>query len=75
VTVGVDDTRHGMVLPTQGFGQEALCCGRVLLGREEKVECGADGVHRPIKVTPLAFHPDISLVHTPAVIGRLQVVA
>ena len=36
--IGVDDTRRGMVLLTQGFGQEALCCGRVLLGREEKVE-------------------------------------
>ena len=31
--IGVDDTRRGMVLLTQGFGQEALCCGRVLLGR------------------------------------------
>jgi hypothetical protein len=36
--IGVDDTRRGMVLLTQGFGQEALCRGRVLLGREEKVE-------------------------------------
>ena len=38
VTVGVYDARHGMVLPFQRFDQEALCCGRVLLGREEKVE-------------------------------------
>ena len=30
--IGVDDTRRGMVLSTQSFGQEALCCGRVLLG-------------------------------------------
>ena len=30
--VGVDDARHGMVLPSQRFGQKALCCGRVLLG-------------------------------------------
>jgi hypothetical protein len=59
VTVGVDDTRRGMVLLTQSFGQEALCCGRVLLGREEKVEGGTGGVHRPIQVTPLAFDPDI----------------
>jgi integrase/recombinase XerD len=34
--VGVDDSRRGMVLLTQGFGQEALCCGRVLLGREKR---------------------------------------
>ena len=54
---------------------KALCCGRVLLGREEKVEGRTGRVKSPIKVTPLAFHPDISLVHTPAVIGRLQVVA
>ena len=32
IPIGVDDTRRGMVLLTQGFGQEALCCGRVLLG-------------------------------------------
>ncbi len=36
--IGVDDTRRGMVLLTQGFGQKALCCGRVLLGREEKIQ-------------------------------------
>jgi hypothetical protein len=57
VTVGVDDTRRGMVLPPQRFGQEALCCSRVLLGREEKVEGRAAGVHRPIQVAPLAFDP------------------
>ena len=55
--IGVDDARRGMVLLTQGFGQEALCCGRVLLGREEKVEGRAGGVHRPIQVAPLAFDP------------------
>ena len=38
MTVGVDDARHGMVLPSQRFAHEALRCGRVLLGREEKVE-------------------------------------
>jgi hypothetical protein len=36
--IGVDETRRGVVLLTQGFGQESLCCSRVLLGREEKVE-------------------------------------
>jgi len=73
--IGVDDPRVGMVLSAQRFGQEALCCGRVLLGREEKVEGRAAGVHRPVKVTPLAFHPDVRLVHAPAVIGGLQVAA
>ena len=53
--VGVDDSRHGMVLPSQRFGQKALGRGRVLLGREEKVEGRAGGVHRPIQVAPLAF--------------------
>src|ERR1700746_2754225 len=52
--IGVDDTRRGMVLLTQGFGQEALCYGRVLLGREEKVEGAAAGGHRPIQVAPRA---------------------
>src|ERR1700751_1076043 len=28
VLVGVDSSRRGMVLLTQGFGQEALCCDR-----------------------------------------------
>jgi hypothetical protein len=69
VTVGVDDARHGMVLPSQRFGQEALCCGRVLLGREEKVEGRAGRIHRTIQVAPLALDPDVGLVHTPTVIG------
>jgi len=29
VTVGIDDARHGMVLPSQRFGQEALCGSRI----------------------------------------------
>jgi Exopolysaccharide synthesis, ExoD len=72
VTVGVDDTRHGMVLPTQRFGQEALCCGRVLPGREEKVEGRAGRIHRTIQVAPLALDADVSLVHPPTVIGRFE---
>src|SRR5215510_12837155 len=52
VTVGVDDARHGMVLPSQGFSQEALCCGRVLLSGEEKIEGRSARVHRPVEVTP-----------------------
>ena len=54
VTVGVDDTRHGMVLPPQRFGQEALCCSRVLLGRMEKIDGRAGRIHRTIQVAPLA---------------------
>ena len=73
--VGVDGPRVRMVLSAQRFGQEALCCGRVLLGREEKVEGRAGGIHRPVKVTPLAFHPDVRLVHAPAVTGGLQAAA
>jgi hypothetical protein len=72
VTIGVDDPRSGLVLSTQGFGQEALCCGRVLLGREEKVKGRAGEIHRPIQVAPFAFHPDIGLVHAPAVVGRFE---
>ena len=57
--VGVDDSRHGMVLPSQRFGQKALCCGRVLLGREEKVEGRAGRIHRTLQVAPLALDPDV----------------
>jgi hypothetical protein len=53
VTVGVDDMRHGMVLPPQSFGQEALCCSRVLLRREEKVQGRAKRIHRTIHVAPV----------------------
>src|SRR5215469_11223689 len=70
--IGVDDTRRGMVLLTQGFGQEALCCGRVLLCREQEVEGGAGGVKSPIKITPLAFDPDVSFVHPPTVRGLFE---
>src|SRR5208282_6224593 len=46
--------------------------GRVLLGREEKVEGRAGGVHRPIQVAPLAFDPYVGLVHPPTVVGRFE---
>ena len=55
VFVGIDYPRRE--LPAQGFGQKALCCGRVLLGREEKVEGRAGRIHRTIQVAPLAFDP------------------
>jgi hypothetical protein len=42
--------------------QEALRCGRVLLGREEKVEGHAGRIHRTIQVAPLALDPDVGLV-------------
>jgi len=61
VTVGVDDARHGMVLPSQRFGQEALCCSRVLLGRKEKVEGRAGRIHRTIQVA-LSSTRQLSLV-------------
>jgi hypothetical protein len=73
--VGVDDSRHGMVLPSQRFGQKALCCGRVLLGREEKVEGRAGRIHRTIQVAPLALDPDVRLVHPPRVVSRFEVPA
>src|ERR1700738_3081521 len=61
-----------MVLPSQRFGQEALCCGRVLLGREEEVEGRPSGIHRTIQVAPLALDPDVGLVHPPTVVGRSE---
>src|SRR5208282_5035122 len=68
--VGVDDSRRRMVCSAERFGKKALGRGRVLLGREKEVEGGAGGIHRPVKVTPLAFHPDVGLVHPPTVAGR-----
>ena len=47
---------------TRGIGWSCLA------GRRE-VEGRAGGIHRPVKVTPLAFHPDVGLVHPPTVIG------
>jgi len=72
VAVGVDNAGHGMVLPSQRFGQKAFCCGRVLLGREEKVEGRAGRIHRTIQVAPLALDPDVGLVHPPTVVGRVE---
>jgi len=54
------------------FGKKALGSGRVLPGEEKEVEDGAAGIHRPVEITPLAFYPDVGLVHTPAVVGGLQ---
>src|ERR1700738_5324308 len=73
--IRVADTRRGMVLVTQGSGQVALCCRRVLLGREEKVEARAGGVLRPIQVAPLAFDPYVGFVDAPTIARRLEVPA
>jgi hypothetical protein len=56
-----------MVCSAERFGQEALCCGRVLLGRKEKVEGRAAGVHRPIQVAPLAFDLYLGFVDAPTI--------
>ena len=42
------------------------------MAKEEKVECGAGGVKSPIKVTPLAFDPDVGLIYPPTVVGRFE---
>src|ERR1700738_1653640 len=57
VLVGVDDSRRRMVCSAERFGKKTLGRGRVLLSREKEVEGGAGRIHRPVKVTPLAFHP------------------
>src|SRR5271163_4302944 len=72
VAVGVDHSRRRMICSAERFGKKALGCGRVLLGREKEVEGGAGGIHRPVKITPLAFHPDVGLVHPPTVVGRFE---
>ena len=72
VTVGVDDSRSRMVCSAERFGKKALGRGRVLLGREKEVEGGAGRIHRPVKVTPLAFYPDVRLVNAPAVGARFE---
>ena len=59
VLVGVNNARLGMVRTSQSFGQEALCCGRVLLGREEKVDRRTGRVHSTIQVAPPALDPNV----------------
>src|SRR5215471_1064109 len=69
----VNDPRWRVVLLAQGFGSEsALLPAASCLAPEEKVECGAGGVHRSIKVTPLAFDPDVGLIYPPTVVGRFE---
>src|SRR5271166_5852530 len=68
VAVGVDHPRRGMARTAQRFYEKALGCDRVLLSREEKIQGRSARVHRPVEITPLAFHPDVRLVHAPAVI-------
>ena len=48
VTVGVDDSRRRMIRFAQRFGQEALCCGSVLLCREQEVDRRTAGVDSPV---------------------------
>src|SRR5271165_5517419 len=73
--VGVDDSRRRMVCSSERFGKKALGCGRVLLGGEKEVEGGAGGIHRPVKIAPLAFYPDVGLVHAPVVVRGVQAAA
>jgi len=75
VAVGVDDSWRRMVRTAQRFDEKALGRGRVLLSREEKIQGRSARIHRPVEVTPLAFHPDVGLVQAPAVIGEPQVAA
>jgi hypothetical protein len=72
VTVGIDDARHGMVLPSQRFGQEALCRRCIAFGRKEKVEGRAGRIHRTIQIAPLALDPDVGLVRPSTVGGRFE---
>ncbi len=62
VAVGVDDPWRRMVRTAQRFNEKALGRDRVLLSREEKIQGRSARVHRPVEVTPLAFHPDVRLV-------------
>jgi len=75
VAVGVDDSWRRMVRTAQRFDEKALGRGRVLLSREEKIQGRSARIHRPVEVTPLAFHSNVRLVQAPAVIGELQVAA
>src|SRR5208282_518919 len=70
--VGVYHSRRRMVCSAERFGKEALCCGRVLLSREEKVEGRPGRINRTIQVAPLAFDPDVGFVHPPTAIGRFE---
>ena len=70
--VGVDDSRRRMVCSAERFGKKALGRGRVLLGREKEVKGGAGGIHRPVKVTPLALDPDVGLIYPLTVVGWFE---
>src|SRR5690348_637020 len=70
--VGVDHSRRRMLCSAERFGKEALCCGRVLLSREEKVEGRSGRIYRTIQVAPLAFDPDVGFVHPPTASGRFE---
>jgi hypothetical protein len=71
VPIGVDDLGCGVILPTQGFGQKAA--SRVLLGRQQKIEGRAAGVHDP--VAPLALDPHGGLVYPPGVVRGFKAFA
>ena len=55
--VGVDDSRRRMIRFAQRFGQEALCCGSVLLCREQEVDRRTLGIHGPVQVHPFCLSP------------------
>src|SRR5271166_935779 len=63
----------GWFAPPSAFARKRLAATASCLSREEKIQGRSARVHRPVEVTPLAFHPDVRLVQAPAVIGGLQV--
>ena len=61
-----------MVLLTQRLGQKPFRGFGILFGRQQKIQGGARGIHRPVPVAPLAPDPDVRFVHAPRIVGGFE---
>jgi len=72
IAVYIDYPRTGMTRRLQRFLEEALRCGRIPVVRKREIDRGTCGIDRSIELLPFPSHTNISFVHPPGTVGRLQ---
>jgi hypothetical protein len=72
VSVNVDHPGTRVTGNKQGILKEALGGSRITPGGKPEIDGGTGRVDGPVKVGPLALHPNVCLVHPPGAIGGLQ---
>src|SRR5215471_11896027 len=75
VAVDVDHPGARVTRSKQGVPEEALSGSGIPPGGKQEIDRSTGRVDGPVQVGPLAFHPNVSLIHPPGAIGGLQLLA